>query len=199
MDNKRILCAVFALTLKGKKATARSVAGQLGSDETCVRESISRLVDSGRLRTAKGVAALTKKGRRAIKVVFIGGGFEVIHHGHIYTIEKARSLGDMLVVAVATDSTIRRRKAREPIANEEERARMLSSLRQVDAAVIGSEGDIFETLVKVKPDIVALGYDQYHSESDVAKGAEKRGVNVRIVRLGASDRRVKTSSLLSDY
>jgi cytidyltransferase-like protein len=132
-------------------------------------------------------------------VVFIGGGFEVIHLGHLYTIEKAKALGDVLIVSVARDSTIRKRKKREPVAKEEERVKLLSSMRQVDAAILGVEGDIYETLEKVAPDVVALGYDQYHMETEVAKEAARRGMKIRVVRLDSPYPNVKTSSLLNEF
>ncbi len=199
MDKKKVLGAVFALGLKGERSTTAAIAHQLGHDRKETLSEVRKLGRSGHLEVSRGTAVLTAKGRRSITVVFIGGGFEVIHQGHLHTIEKAKSLGNVLVVAVATDDTIRRRKLREPVANQEERARLLSSLRQVDAALVGSEDDIYVTLERVKPDIVALGYDQYHREADIAKEAKKRGFGVRIVRLDAPNPTVKTSSLLSDY
>ncbi len=199
MERKKLLGAIFVLNLKMERATADAIARQLGSDEKEVRTELEKLSGSGHLDVSRGAAYLTAKGRKSIRVVFLGGGFEVIHHGHLHTIEKARSHGDVLVVAVATDNTIRRRKKREPVAGQEERARLLSSLRQVDVALVGSEGDIYVTLERVKPDIVALGYDQYHREDDIVREATKRGFNVRVVRLDAPDPTVKTSSLVADY
>ena len=198
VDDRRVLGAVFAVALKGS-ATQAAVARRLGVDDEYVRKAFKRLKDEGRLVASGRVLSLTEKGRRSIKVVFIGGGFEVIHPGHLHTIESARKLGDVLVVAVATDSTIRRRKKREPVSTQEVRARLLSSLRQVDAALVGSEGDIYETLEKVRPDVVALGYDQYHRERGVAKEAAKRGIRVKVVRLDSPEPGLKTSALLAEY
>ena len=131
-------------------------------------------------------------------MVFIGGGFEVIHYGHAYTIDKAKSLGDVLVVSVARDSTIRRRKKREPLVNERDRVKLLSSLKMVDAAILGVRGDIYVTLQKVAPDIVALGYDQYHMEKEVLKEAHNRGLKVKVVRLDSPYPTLKTSNLLKE-
>jgi cytidyltransferase-like protein len=131
-------------------------------------------------------------------VVFIGGGFELIHYGHVYTISKAKSLGDVLVVSVARDSTIRMRKKREPLINEGDRVRLLSSLRDVDAAILGVEGDIYVTLQKVKPDIVALGYDQYHMEDEVKREAVKRGMKLKVVRLDSPYPHIKTTKILKE-
>jgi glycerol-3-phosphate cytidylyltransferase-like family protein len=116
----------------------------------------------------------------------------------VYTISKARALGDALVVSVARDNTIRKRKKREPLIGEGDRVRLLSSLREVDAAILGVEGDIYVTLQKIAPDIVALGYDQYHMEGDVKREAEKRGMKLKVVRLDSPYPHIKTTKILQE-
>lgn len=198
MVGKKILAAVYSLNLEGMKPTPSSVAARAGIDNGSSNRLISVLARQGWIRDDRAGISLTKKGRRKLKVVFIGGGFEVIHRGHLYTIEKAKALGDVLVVSVARDATIRRRKNREPLAGEDERLRLLSSLRQVDVAMLGVEGNIYDTLEKVGPDVVALGYDQYHSEADIGREAARRGMKIRVVRLDSPYPKIKTSSLLSE-
>ncbi len=198
MDNKHTLAVLFSLQVKGEKADADALSKRLGLRLEEARGEIEELQRLGLVRTIGKSARLTPKGRRAIRVVFIGGGFELIHYGHVYTISKAKSLGDVLVVSVARDSTIRRRKKREPIINEEDRVRLLSSLRQVDAAILGVEGDIYVTLEKVKPDIVALGYDQYHLEEEVKREAAKRGMKLSVVRLDSPYPKLKTTRILKE-
>ena len=104
----------------------------------------------------------------------------------------------VLVVAVARDNTIRKRKKREPLINEGDRVRLLSSLRDVDAAILGVEGDIYVTLQKVDPDIVALGYDQYHMDDDVKREAGKRGMKLKVVRLDSPYLHIRTTRILSE-
>jgi len=198
MDNKHALAALFSLGVKGERADAEALAERLGLQVDEAREEINELAKLGLVRLSRAGAELTSKGRKSIKVVFIGGGFEVIHYGHVYTIGKARSLGDVLVVAVARDSTIRRRKKREPLINEHDRVKLLSSLRQVDAAVLGVEGDIYVTLQRIGPDVVALGYDQYHMEEDVKEEAARRGMKLEVVRLDSPYPKIKTSRLLKE-
>ncbi|QQG49407.1 MAG: FAD synthase [archaeon] len=199
MERKRMLASVFALRVAGVRASREAVARKLGVEEEDIVGPLAELAKSGHLRASRGGLALTEKGRKAIRVVFIGGGFELIHHGHLHTVERARALGDALVVSVARDSTIRKRKGREPVADERQRVRLLEALRSVDAAILGVEGDIYETLEMVRPDVVALGYDQYHMEREVASEARKRGMKVRVVRLDSPSPEVKTSSLLGRY
>jgi glycerol-3-phosphate cytidylyltransferase-like family protein len=75
----------------------------------------------------------------------------------------------------------------------------MSSLRQVDVALLGGKGSIYDTMEKVGPDIVALGYDQYHSEKDILKEAKKRGMKLKVVRLKAKDHDAKTSKILAEF
>jgi len=199
MDTKHILSALFSMNVRGEKAGAKELASRLGLRIGEAKKEIDELAEHGFVRRQDGAVVLTPKGRSSIKVVFIGGGFEVIHYGHVYTIGKAKSLGDVLVVSVARDSTIRKRKKREPLVNERDRVTLLSSLREVDAAILGVEGDIYVTLEKVKPDIVALGYDQYHLEGEVKDEAARRGMKLSVIRLDSPYPNIKTSRLLNEF
>ncbi|MDA4124225.1 MAG: FAD synthase [Thaumarchaeota archaeon] len=199
MKGKQILSVIFSLSLLGGSPTLIEVGKRLGVEAADIREKVQECLARGLIVNRHGKLALTKDGRRALRVVFIGGGFEIIHQGHLYTIEKAKELGDLLVVVVAKDSTIRKRKKRDPVAGEEKRVALLSSLRQVDAAILGVEGNIYDTLEKVKPDVVALGYDQHHLESDIAREGKKRGLKLKVVRLDSPIPDVKTSAMLRDF
>jgi glycerol-3-phosphate cytidylyltransferase-like family protein len=69
----------------------------------------------------------------------------------------------------------------------------------VDAAILGVEGDIYVTLQKVRPDVVALGYDQYHLEDEVKREAAKRGMKLRVVRLDSPYPKIKTTRILKEF
>jgi len=198
LDEKLILGAIFSLGLGDHLPTVAEVTERLGFSVSHGKEIVETLNRGGLVSLHNGRVLITPKGRRRIKVVFIGGGFEIIHRGHLYTISKAKSLGDVLVVVVARDSTIRRRKGREPISDETQRLLLLSSLRQVDAAILGVKGNIYDTLERVKPDLVALGYDQHHLESEIEQESKARGIKLEVVRLGSPDPKLKTSSLLKE-
>jgi cytidyltransferase-like protein len=199
LDEKRILGAIFTLGLGEHEPTIRKVSERLDIGTLDASRRVRALRRRGLVRLQRGRVSITPKARRKIRVVFIGGGFEVIHRGHLYTISKAKSLGDVLVVAVARDSTIRERKKREPISDENERMALLSSLRQVDSAILGIEGNIYDTLEKVRPDLVALGYDQHHMESEIEREGKVRGIRLKVVRLGSPDPSLKTSALLKEF
>ena len=198
MDEKRILAAVYSIGLRGHPPAIPELSERLGIGVADVRRIIGECEERGLVAYSRGRVSLTAKGRKRIKVVFIGGGFEVIHRGHLHTISKAKSLGDVLVAVLARDSTIRARKGREPIADETQRLLLMSSLRQVDAAILGIEGNIYDTLERVRPDVVALGYDQHHLESDIMREGSARGIKLKVVRLDSPDPRIKTTALLRD-
>lgn len=199
MDEKQILGAIFSLGLGEHDPTIRKVSERLDVGTLDASRKVQALRKRGLVKLRGGRVSITPKGRRKIKVVFIGGGFEVIHRGHLHTISKAKSLGDVLVVVVARDRTIRERKKRQPISDENQRVALISSLRQVDAAILGVEGNIYDTLEKVKPDLVALGYDQHHMESEIDEEGKRRGIKLKVVRLDSPNPSLKTSALLKEF
>jgi FAD synthetase len=169
---------------------------EAGIEENFLREIIKQMQADGLLSQSNSDLELTHAGRSKITVVMAGGTFDIIHCGHIETLEAAKSLGDVLVVSVARNKTVQKTRGRPPVNDEKLRQKLVSSVRFVDAALLGSEVDILETVELVKPDIIALGYDQHHTESSMMKGLEARGLRARIVRLGSNNPEIKTSSLL---
>ncbi|MGA8710020.1 MAG: adenylyltransferase/cytidyltransferase family protein [Thermoplasmata archaeon] len=116
--------------------------------------------------------------------VMATGVFDLLHPGHVFFLTEARKLGDELVVVVARDQTARRLK-REPYVPEHIRREMVEALKPVDRAVLGSATDIYETVINERPNIIALGYDQVWNEQEVVKECERRGVPVKVARIGA--------------
>jgi len=111
------------------------------------------------------------------------GVFDLLHPGHVSFLREARRLGDELVVVVARDSTAKRFK-HIPITPESNRLEMVSALKPVDRAVLGNEGDIYEILGDLRPDVIALGFDQVHNEDRILEECKKRGLaRTRVVRL----------------
>ncbi len=136
---------------------------------------------------------LKEEYREKISVVATGGKFEILHPGHIYLFEKAKKLGDLMIVVVAEDSVIRKVKNRDPIFNQAERIRMLNSLKSVDLAIPGVEDRIL-TVEAVQPDIIVYGYDQALLDISRAKLRKKPDI-VRMNRL----EQYSSSSILKRY
>ena len=133
------------------------------------------------------------------KIVLAGGVFDIIHPGHIHTLTAAKALGDVLVVAIATDKTAQKMKKMTPLHDQELRCELVSSLSMVDDAIIGHEEDIFETVKEVKPDIIALGYDQIHQEKFISDGCKRISLDVKIVRLQSPIPKLSSSEIEKRY
>jgi len=122
--------------------------------------------------------------------VMATGTFDLLHMGHIYYLREAKKLGDKLAVVVATDSTVRKLK-HEPVNPEEIRLSLIKEIRIVDEAYLGHEDDMYEIVEEIKPDIIALGFDQNHDEKKIGAELKKRGLKAKVVRLtefkGGSD------------
>ncbi|GAB4208318.1 MAG: D-glycero-beta-D-manno-heptose 1-phosphate adenylyltransferase [Bacteroidia bacterium] len=95
------------------------------------------------------------------KIVFTNGCFDILHPGHVYYLNQAKSLGDVLVVGVNSDDSVRRlnKGAERPIHPQEERAKVLASLLCVDYVCIFQEDTPLELIKIVKPDVLVKGGD----------------------------------------
>ena len=125
---------------------------------------------------------------RKKKIVLASGVFDLLHLGHVKFLEEAKKAGGenaKLIVIIARDSTVEKTKGRKPIMSEDQRRALAESLKVVDEAVLGYENlDIGEVIEKIKPDIIALGYDQADMERGVKSYVDKHGLNVKVVRIG---------------
>ena len=140
-----------------------------------------------------------KKLSASKKIVLAGGVFDIIHPGHIHTLNAAKALGDVLVVAIATDKTAQKMKNRSPLHNQELRRELVNSLSMVDVAIIGHEEDIFETVKDVKPNVIVLGYDQIHQEKFISDGCKRINLDVRIIRLQSPVPELSSSDIEEKY
>ncbi|KAA0002584.1 MAG: FAD synthase [Thermoplasmata archaeon] len=111
--------------------------------------------------------------------VMATGVFDLLHIGHLHYLKEAKKLGDELVVVIATDETVRKRK-HNPIMPQEMRRELVEALKPVDRAVIGYTDDFLRIVEEIKPDIIALGYDQ--DAGDLEKKLGERGISARVVR-----------------
>ena len=133
------------------------------------------------------------------KIVLAGGVFDIIHPGHINTLNAAKKLGNVLVVVVATDKTALKMKKRKPLHSAQLRQELVSSLSMVDICIIGDEEDIFKTVDLVKPQIIALGYDQTHQEKYITEGCRKINLDVTVARLESPRPETSSSLIQKEY
>lgn len=105
----------------------------------------------------KIISGLQDRGK---KIVFTNGCFDLLHYGHVKYLEDAKTKGDILVVAVNSNASVRRIKGRHrPIVDEKDRLKIIAALESVDYAVLFKEDTPLETIKTLKPDILVKGAD----------------------------------------
>lgn len=125
------------------------------------------------------------------KTVLASGVFDLVHYGHVRFVEEAKKAGGKnarLIVVVARDSTVERLRGKRPVIPEDQRRAVIEALKPVDVAVLGYKNLSFEetferTLEKIRPDIVAVGYDQSFVEKSVRKIIAEKGLRTKIFRV----------------
>ncbi|AGI47699.1 cytidyltransferase-related domain protein [Thermoplasmatales archaeon BRNA1] len=111
------------------------------------------------------------------------GVFDIIHPGHISYLQQAKSFGDELIVVIASDNTVRRKK-HEPITPDYMRARIVENLKPVDRAIVGHDsGSIFDIVREIRPDVIVLGFDQNFDDAELKRQLEAEGLgNIEVKR-----------------
>jgi FAD synthetase len=121
-------------------------------------------------------------------VVLASGVFDLLHLGHVKFLEEAKKAGGAnaeLIVIIARDSTVEQTKGVKPIMSEDQRRALVESLKVVDEAVLGFENlAIGKVIEKIKPDIIALDYDQAEMKKSVEEYVSKHKLPVKVVRVG---------------
>jgi FAD synthetase len=132
------------------------------------------------------------------KVVLASGTFDLLHFGHVRYLEEAKRAGGegaKLVVVVAMDSTVERRKGYRPVMSEDQRRALVEALKVVDKAILGFEDFSIDGVVeRIGPDVIAVGHDQEGVERDVRRFVEERGLDIEVVRIGRFGREELNSS-----
>jgi len=131
---------------------------------------------------------VSKKEGRKRKIVLASGVFDLLHLGHVKFLEDAKKAGGLnaeLIVIVARDSTVEKRKGKKPVMPENQRRLLVESLKVVDEAILGYEKfEIGKVIEKIKPDVIAVGYDQDSMEQNVKNYVEEKGLKIKIMKIG---------------
>jgi len=147
------------------------------------------VTDAGRARDkmlsrSAARAAVRSAQRRREQVVFTNGCFDLLHVGHVRSLEQARSLGDRLLVAVNRDASVRRLKgASRPIVPERQRAELLAALACVDWVVLFGETTPLALIRSLRPDVLAKGGDWRVEEIVGGRDVESWGGRVERLRV----------------
>ncbi len=133
-------------------------------------KAIGRLIDT-----------LRKKHQR---IVFTNGVFDILHYGHIAYLTRARKMGDILIVGLNTDKSVKKFKSKDrPLQNELDRARILSALKAVDYVITFSEETPARLIEIIRPDILVKGADYKLSEIVGAEFVRSYGGKVKRIPL----------------
>ena len=214
---KQILAALYIATIQ-KKIPKEIIKGEIGGiKKECLKqleqkkliEKIENKKNKQQLRlhnnnnnnnNNSNKYKITPQGLKHIKIVLAGGVFDIIHPGHIHTLNEAKKLGDVLVVVIATDKTAARMKKRKPLHTQEQRKKLVDALKMVDATIVGNDNkNIFKTVEKIKPQIIALGYDQVHQEKAIIQGCQEINLKVKVARLKSPIPKISSSTITKDY
>ena len=179
------------------KSLITNLKTKKGFTENIINSKIDDLVKNKLAKEDR--ITLTELGRSSLRVVLAGGVFDIIHPGHIHTLNAAKALGDVLIVVVATDNTAVKMKKRRPLHGKEQRQELVNSLVMVDLCLIGQEDDIFKTVNLVKPQIIALGYDQVHQEKFIIDGCKKINLDASVARLQSPIPESSSSKIETEY
>lgn len=119
--------------------------------------------------------------------IMVFGTFDIVHPGHKHFFAQARKLAGkhkpFLIVSLARDKNVIRIKGKVPTSNELKRLKRIKSLSEVDKAVLGAIGNHIPHIVKERPEIIALGYDQSAYVGGLRAALSKEGVKVKIARM----------------
>ena len=193
---KTILGTMYVCQINGNNPIDIIKEKSMLSNEQ-ISGKISQLIEKNLVNEDK--TTLSEIGRDSLRIVLAGGVFDIIHPGHISTLNAAKALGDVLVVVVATDNTAVKMKKRRPLHSQEQRKELVNSLKVVDLCLIGQENDIFKTVNLVKPQIIALGYDQVHQEQFITEGCKKIKLDAKVARLQSPIPESSSSKIEKEY
>ncbi len=197
-DEKDLLKFIYLLQLRRPFFTKAELMNRTGLDSSKSDDVLKQFTSSGMLECKNtDEYSLLSKGKSTLGIVLVGGVYDILHLGHLAVLAEAKTYGDILVVVVATDVTVETLKGRRPVFPEEDRRALVESLRPVDAAILGYEdvGMGYEQVIdEVKPNIIALGYDQDSVARMVTELVERKKLSIRVVRLSKFDKEKYLSS-----
>lgn len=108
------------------------------------------------------------------------GTFDLLHTGHLHYLEEAATYGDQLMVIIARRSNVTHKP--DPILPARQRRDLIAGLDVVDRAILGDEEDIFVPIERIDPDVIVLGHDQNHDETDLERELADRGIDCKLRR-----------------
>jgi D-beta-D-heptose 7-phosphate kinase/D-beta-D-heptose 1-phosphate adenosyltransferase len=144
-------------------------------------------MESANILTPKNIKTeLSRLKAESKKIIFTNGCFDIIHAGHISYLNEAKALGDILIVGLNSDESVRRLKGKDrPIVNESDRAYVLANLKPVDYVVLFDEDTPYELIKEIKPDVLVKGADYEGKNiagSDIVEASGGKTVLINFVK-----------------
>ena len=138
---------------------------------------------SAKLKTADELKAITAKARTSGKtIVFTNGCFDLLHRGHLHTLREAKACGDILIVALNSDRSVKVIKgAGRPIFPQADRVELITAMEMVDYVVLFDEPDPYNLIAALTPDVLAKGGDWRSQQIVGADIVERRGGRVAVI------------------
>ena len=133
-----------------------------------------------------------------MKKVIIFGTFDIIHAGHENLFAQARKHGDYIIAVIARDKTVKNIKSTEILNNEDTRLKNLKKTELADKVILGDLNDKYSAIRKFKPEVIALGYDQFAFTYGLKKLLIDIGLDTQIIRLKPYNPDVYKSTLLRE-
>ena len=132
------------------------------------------------------------------KKIMVFGTFDGLHEGHLNFFRQARKLvaNPFLIVSVARDKNVMRIKGNLPLLPDKKRSALIRKSKLIDKVVMSGIRDHLPHIIKEKPDIIALGYDQKHYVTNLKKDLKSKGIMVKIVRLKSYKKEMYKNHLL---
>tara|TARA_B100001971_G_C18207712_1_gene548664 strand:- start:233 stop:1369 length:1137 start_codon:yes stop_codon:yes gene_type:complete len=171
------------------RTLAHDIGQKLGTGaylEELNRTEIGDFKIKGAITTKKLAKTNWQKYLEPMKTVLVSGTFDGLHEGHKNYFQQARELGHRLICIVGRASIVKKIKGKEPRLLAKERIKQVKQCPEIDQVYLGVSGpdeEVYDFTASLKPDIIALGYDQKAYTKNLAKEMKKRGLDTKVIRL----------------
>ncbi len=138
---------------------------------------------AGKLKTVEEVSAIAAQAQANGKiVVFTNGCFDLIHRGHLHTLRQAKAQGDLLIVALNSDTSVKALKGKDrPVMAEADRVELIAALEMVDYVVVYDDPDPYRLIAAIKPNVLAKGGDWSPDKIIGADVVQQNGGRVAVI------------------
>ena len=138
---------------------------------------------SGKLKSLDGLAAIAAQAREIGKtVVFTNGCFDLLHRGHVHLLRQAKAAGDLLIVALNSDRSVKAIKgATRPVLPQIDRVELIAAMEMVDYVILFDEPDPYQLIAAIKPNVLAKGGDWSAEKIIGADIVEQAGGRVEVI------------------